>query len=386
MALALALVHPTYAVFLCLPLLGYVIARAVMARTEVLAGTAALLAVALPTAAVSLWLLPTVRTTVSHTPGFGELDRAFEQYPGQLDIFSDESYRLAPELFARSGAVAVVALALVPLAALAPLRRWAAFVLGGSVVVLGLTLTALLFPRFADVVSISQARRAAGLPHPFPFAFAGGVLLVARDSCGFRRRFLLRSRAESCSSFRVSRRLRLSPGRRRSADRDVDRRARRCGCTGSRGCHPLAGNRGAAERIAALAAALFVLPVAVHGIANWDPRPESGAHRLTPGLVRALRERVPERGVVFSDLETSYRIAAAAPVYVTAAPPAHVADTEKNRPYERREDVNRFLLSGNRAIPRRYGARYVVIDRGRFDTRLRGQELYRDGRFVLYRI
>ena len=161
-ALALALIHPTYAVFLCLPLLGYVIARAVMARTELVASGAALLAVALPTAAVSLWLLPTVRSTASHTPGLSELERAFEQYPGQLDVFNEESYRLAPELFARGGAVSVVALALIPLAALAPLRRWAAFVLGGSLVVLGLTLTAFLFPRFADVVSISQARRAAG--------------------------------------------------------------------------------------------------------------------------------------------------------------------------------------------------------------------------------
>src|ERR687895_233129 len=52
-ALALALVHPTYAVFLCLPLLGYLVARAVMARTEVLAASAALVAVALPTAAVA---------------------------------------------------------------------------------------------------------------------------------------------------------------------------------------------------------------------------------------------------------------------------------------------------------------------------------------------
>jgi hypothetical protein len=140
------------------------------------------------------------------------------------------------------------------------------------------------------------------------------------------------------------------------------------------------------ERIAGVAAALFVLPVAVHGIANWEPRPESRAHRLTVGLVEALREQVPERGIVFSDVQTSYRIAAQAPVYVAAAPPAHVADTEENRPYERREDVNAFLVSGDVAIPRRYGAQYVVIDRDRFETRLRARELYSDRRFVLYRI
>jgi hypothetical protein len=382
-ALALALVHPTYAVFLCLPLLGYVIARAVMARTEVVAGTAALLAVALPTAAVSLWLLPTVRSTASHTPGLSELDRAFAQYPGQLDVFSEESYRLAPELFARGGAIAVVALALVPLAALAPLRRWAAFVLGGSLVVLGLTLTAFLFPRFADVVSISQARRAAGFL-PFPFAFAGGVLLVAQVLRLAALPVALAGGIALQLAFPGDFGYRLEDG-----GPPIVTWIAALGGAAALAFAALVRWPGIAERrerIAGLAAALFVLPIAVHGIANWDPRSESHAHRLTPGLVEALREQVPERGVVFSDLETSYRVGALAPVYVAAAPPAHVADTDENRPYERREDVNRFLISGDVAIPRRYGARHVVIDQSRFDTRPRGRVLYRDRRFALYRI
>jgi hypothetical protein len=381
--LALALVHPTYAVFLCLPLLGYVLARAVMARTEVVAGTAALVAVALPTAAVSLWLLPTVRSTASHTPGLSELDRAFEQYPGQLDVFSGDSYRLAPELFARGGAVAVVALALVPLAALAPLRRWAAFVLGGSLVVLGLTLTAFLFPAFADVVSISQARRAAGFL-PFPFAFAGGVLLVAQILRLAALPVALASGIALQVAFPGDFGYRLDDG-----GPPIVTWIAALGGAAALAFAAVVRWPGIAERrerIAGLAAALFVLPVAVHGIANWQPRPESGAHRLTPGLVQALRDQVPERGVVFSDLQTSYRVAAQAPVYVAAAPPAHVADTEENRPYERQEDVNIFLLSGDLAIPRRYGARYVVIDEDRFDTRPQARELYRDRRFVLYRI
>jgi hypothetical protein len=382
-ALALALVHPTYAVFLCLPLLGYVIARAVMARTEVLAGTAALLAVALPTAAVSLWLLPTVRSTASHTPGLSELDRAFEQYPGQLDVFSEESYRLAPELFARGGAVAVLALALIPLAALAPLRRWAAFVLGGSLVVFALTLTAFLFPHFADVVSISQARRAAGFL-PFPFAFAGGVLLVAQVLRLAALPVALAGGIALQLAFPGDFGYRLEDG-----GPPVVTWIAALGGAVALAFAALVRWPGVAERrerIAGFAAALFVLPVAVHGIANWEPRPESRAHRLTAGLVEALREQVPERGIVFSDVQTSYRIAAQAPVYVAAAPPAHVADTEENRPYERREDVKAFLVSGDVAIPRRYGARYVVIDRRRFDTRVQGYELYGDRRFVLYRI
>jgi hypothetical protein len=382
-ALALALVHPTYAVFLCLPLLGYVVARAVMARTEVVAGTAALLAVALPTAAVSLWLLPTVRSTASHTPGLSELERAFEQYPGQLDRVSEESYRLAPELFGRGGAVAVLALALVPLAALAPLRRWAAFVLGGSLVVLGLTLTAFLFPHFADVVSISQARRAAGFL-PFPFAFAGGVLLVAQVLRLAALPVALAGGIALQLAFPGDFGYRLDDG-----GPPVVTWIAALGGAVALAFAALVRWPGIAERrerIAGLAAALFVLPVAVHGMANWEPRPESRAHRLTAGLVEALREQVPERGIVFSDVQTSYRIAAHAPVYLAAAPPAHVADTEENRPYERREDVNAFLVSGDLGIPRRYGAHYVVIDRDRFETRLRARELYSDRRFVLYRI
>ena len=50
--------------------------------------------------------------------------------------------------------------------------------LGGSLAVLAVTLVRLLFPRLADVVSLSQARRAAGFV-PFAFAFAGGLAVLA---------------------------------------------------------------------------------------------------------------------------------------------------------------------------------------------------------------
>ena len=45
---------------------------------------------------------------------------------------------------------------------------------------------------------------------------------------------------------------------------------------------------------------------------------------------------MPKGSTVYSDLETSYRIAATAPVYIAAAPPGHVADTKENDPYARR--------------------------------------------------
>jgi hypothetical protein len=107
---------------------------------------------------------------------------------------------------------------------------------------------------------------------------------------------------------------------------------------------------------------------------------------LTPGLVEELRERVPARAVVFSDVVTSYRIAAAAPVYVANAPPGHVADTRENRPYERRGDALAFFRSGDLSIPRRYGAGWLVVDRRRHTLEPGLERLYRDERYALYRV
>ena len=107
--------------------------------------------------------------------------------------------------------------------------------------------------------------------------------------------------------------------------------------------------------------------------------------RSRPASSEALRE-LPDGDVVFSDLETSYRIAAFAPVYVAAAPPSHVADTTKNRPYERRRDTIEFFAGGDLAIPRRYGADWLVVDRDRFDLLAGLPVVYRDERYTLYRL
>ncbi len=71
---------------------------------------------------------------------------------------------------------------------------------------------------------------------------------------------------------------------------------------------------------------------------------------------------------------------------MAAAPPAHVADTRANRPYERRRDVLAFFRSGSLDIPRRYGARWLVVDRRRFRLRPRLRRVYRDRRYELYRL
>ena len=106
-------------------------------------------------------------------------------------------------------------------------------------------------------------------------------------------------------------------------------------------------------------AALFVVPVAVHGFAHWSPRAARDPNALPPRIARELKS-VPARAVIIAPLELSYRILAAAPVYVVAAPPAHVADTSKNRPYVRRRALLHWLATHDPAVPRRYGATWEV--------------------------
>ena len=124
--LVLAVVHPTYAIFLWLPFAGFLLVRALWARADLTAGVAALGALAVPAALFMLWLLPVVDDTVSVSPDAAEVQRALDHYAGQLDVRSVTSYSLAPEVFTRSGPVAVAAILLFPFAAFAARRRWAA--------------------------------------------------------------------------------------------------------------------------------------------------------------------------------------------------------------------------------------------------------------------
>src|SRR5207247_9111733 len=101
------------------------------------------------------------------------------QYANDLSISSPSSYHLLPGVVARTGPVAIAALLLAPLAALAARRRWSALVLGGTVLVLAIELSSFVFPRFSDLVSLSQSRRAAGFV-PFAVALAGGAAVLAR--------------------------------------------------------------------------------------------------------------------------------------------------------------------------------------------------------------
>jgi hypothetical protein len=346
---------------------------------------AALVSFAVPVGAVLLALLPVVRETASHAPAQAEVQRALALYADQVDVLEPEAYRLAPEVLGRSGAVAVAALALVPLAAFGARRRWSAFVLGGSLAVLVVLLVPELFVRVSDAVSLSQSRRAAAFL-PFAFAFAGGAAILAR----WLRWAVLPVALAAGIVLQLE-----FPG-------DFGRTLEGDGGPASLTWFAFAGGalallaavvlarRGqrpsGRELVAGLAALLFILPIGVHAARTWTASERRPPSPLTPGLVEALRGRLPEGAIVFSDLETSYRIAAAAPVYVAAGPPAHVADTEENRPYERRLDVLRFYRTGDLAIPRGYGAGWLVLDRRRHDLEVPATTEYADPRYVLYRL
>jgi hypothetical protein len=69
---------------------------------------------------------------------------------------------------------------------------------------------------------------------------------------------------------------------------------------------------------------------------------------------------VPEGAVVLADLQTSYRVAAAAPVYIVGAPVTHVANTTKNLPYVRRAAIEHWILTKDPRVARRYGATWQI--------------------------
>jgi hypothetical protein len=390
---ALSLVHPTYALFLAIPLTGFVVVRAILARgTDLRRGIAAFAAFGVPMALAFAWLEPTVRQTLALHLSKDGLERSLHHYHFDLAITSLTRYTLSPQRVDRTGSVAVAALVLVPLALLARRRRWAALVLGGTVTILALELWPLVFPHFADAVSLSQARRAATFI-PFAVAFAGGAAVIA----GFSRLFTLALalgtgiwlQHDYAGNFGL-RAPRTMPSivvwialfggaaaivagavlvwSRRSY---LLERPRRRGLT------------------TAFAALLFVIPVAVTGFSNWTPLQTRGT-QLTPGLIRFLQRDVPPRAVIFADLEVGYEAIAFAPVYAVAVPPTHVARTTPNRVQTRKHAVLRFMQSPSLYVPRRWGADWIVLRRRSEPVaavRRQGfKPVYEDKHFAVFKI
>ena len=381
-SLAIAVVHPTYALFLAVPFAGFVVVRWLWQREDLRGGLLALAALLLPIAVYVAALRPLIGDTASVSPGSVERDRAFDQYAGQL-TGSPDRFGVSPELFGRAGAIAVAALLLLPLAAFATRWRWAAYVVGGSLAVFVLTLVPFVFTELSDAVSLSQSRRLAGFL-PLTFAFAGGIEVMA-GAFGL-------AAAPIALGAAILLQL-LYPGDFGYTLED-----------GGPGWVTWLAVAGALLAFAAgfttrvrqiawgtplasgLAAGLLLLPVYVHGLTHWSPSPARTPSPLTPGLVTFLRDELPAGAIVYSDPESSYRVGAFAPLYVCVNPPAHVADTVDNRPYERVAEFRRFSRTGDLSIPRACGAEWLLVDRARFDLSLDLPVAYSDGRFTLYRV
>jgi hypothetical protein len=373
------LVHTSTAVFLGIPLVGFLLARYVLSRNDLRTTAAALAALFVPAGAVLAWLLPLVRETRSHSPSTGELRRGLRKYADELNVDNIHHYALRPEVVSRAGAVAVAALVLVPLAAFAARQRWAAYVLGGTLTVLAIELIPWVFPRFADAVSLSQARRAAGFV-PFSFALAGGTAVLT----GFAGPIILPVALAAGIVLQVEYPGDFGPGLETGGPAWATWVAAIGGAVAIVAGLVRARRTEARSWLVAGAVLLFCVPVAVHGFRDWTPAASHDRYALTPGLLEALETEVPKRAIVFSDLETSYRISAYAPVYVVAAPPAHVADTPANRPYSRRLSVNRYFATGDVRILDRYHADWVVVDKTRFNVHPPWPVVYEDARYALY--
>ena len=391
-ALAVAVVHPTYLVFAAMALGGFALVWLLVTdrpRREAGRLAAAIGAVVVPSGFFFLWLVPVITSTASHSPSEGEKARALAHYGEQLQVVGD-AYRAAPGAITRAGPVVIAALLALPFLAFAARRVWAAFALGGSLLLLAVLLVPDVFARFSDLVSISQSRRLAQFL-PVPFAVAAAAVLFGR----FRLVAVLAALAAGIA-------LQMAyPG---EFTHEVDR----AGPTWPLwiavvgGCLALASGVGLRRRRdlfpaepsgwAAAVALAFVFPVAVAGFADLERARGSDPDALTPGLVEALRD-LNETDVVFAPVETSYRVAAFAPVYVAASPPPHVGDTDENRPYRRQRDVTRFfagerLPAGERMrILTAYGAGWLLVDKRRPHPRQlvsAWRPAYEDHRYALF--
>lgn len=384
---AMTLTHPPHSALILVVLGGFLVARALLTRRDLVPLGAALLAVVVPTGAVALWLKPILDETGAHNPAAHELRRAFASYPNELDVFGLHSYRLKPELFGRGGAIAIAALVLLPLAVLAQRRLWASLALGGMLAALAVSLLTFVFPHFADVVSISQARRLVGFS-PRMFVIVGGALVLTRLlgpvvlPLALAAGIVLQWWAPGSfgSPYRPGA---GGPGWLTWASFAAAGGALLAGTVLRRRLPQL-------ERdgpIAAAAVALFLVPVAIHGFTRWSPT-QSARMPLPPAVTQALRERLPERAVVFSDPQTGYALVAALPVYANATPAVHSSDTRANHPARRDRDAEQFFFHhGPLSVPRSYGAGWLLVDRERdgpkaFDL----PRAWTDGRYVLYRL
>ena len=375
-ALALAVVHPTYVVFVALPLAGFLLARGVLGDgLDVRRIGAGLAAVALSAGLYFLWLVQFVGEAGHRSPF---------RFTQQVETVGS-ALRLSADQLAWGGGIKVLALGAVPLALLAGGRRWGAYVLGGAVALLLTALVPQLFDHLVDAVSVSQAARLAGFL-PLAFALAGATLLAGR---------LRAAGVAAVAAVAIGSQIAYdAPATQAGWIVWTAAIGAAVGLAVFGFARPLVLDRGTDGRWTTLAATALALPVAVAGFAGYERWDEPDPDGLTPGLTSALREDVPPLAVVLAPSTTSYRITGYAPVRVVVAPPGHTAFNTGPDYRARDEAVRRFFFDPGvtpeerGAVLERYQVAWIIVDRTRGSPRLPAglTRVYADGRYVLYRV
>jgi hypothetical protein len=372
-ALALAVIHPTYVVFLAVLLGGFFLARAVLDGPHDLRRIAAALgALVVPSALFFAWLVQFV----------GDTRRSQAQFPQEVETIGS-AMRLRPDQLAWGGGTKVVALAAIALALLAAGRRWAAYVVGGFLALMLIALVPPLFDPFADAISISQAKRIASFL-PLPFALAGLAVLAGRLrvfgvgaalAAGFAAELAFRAPATGAGWLVWSAAVAAALG------------------LVAFGFARARAPREPGSRWAVLAAIALALPAAVSGFAGYERWDNPDPYGLSPGVTAALRTDVDPLAVVLAPSFASYRIVGYAPVRIVVNPHGHVALDDAD--YDARaQSVQRFFFEPGvtheeqQAVLDRYSVSWVLVDRSRGTPTLPEglTRVYADDRYVLYRV
>ena len=386
-SMGLTLVHPSYTPFVAMLLLGFLLARLVLVRgwePLLMRTTIALGAITAPLVLFLALFYPVIRSSSSVTPSTTLRDQELANY-GSFVTKLGPWFGMSPDAIARAGPVVVAGLIAIPLSAFAARRLWAALVLGGSVAVLVAVLVPPFFTIFADVFSLSQARR---LPEflPVSVAVVGGCIALSR----------FRGWGIALAGLVGAALVLLYPGEFTWVYVD--------GGPSWAVALALAGGLAAVafgvwrplwgpdpNRFALAAALAFVLPVAVAGLARVEKAQPDGF--LTPGVVDAVRADVSSDEVVFSDRMTAYRLVAYAPVYVNSSAPGHVAEVHANHVFARARDTRHFFWetgipdAEREAILEQWGADWVLVNKERSHPQQfldRFPLVYQDDRFALY--